>query len=116
MRTPPDTAATAAHSPMLARVFVTDGLSKGQLRFIPLHQIAEIRLVDSTDPEQGVLVCLVNGTELTCTAQASVKRLMRSVGLNEHDLTLYSRRAKYWEMNLGDARYHLDRVAEALAI
>lgn len=34
----------------------------------------------------------------------------------EHDLTLYSRRAKYWENNLGDARYHQERLAEAMGI
>jgi alkylation response protein AidB-like acyl-CoA dehydrogenase len=32
----------------------------------------------------------------------------------EHDLQLYSRRAKYWETSLGDARYHEARLAEAL--
>ena len=32
----------------------------------------------------------------------------------EHDLTLYSRRGKYWENNLGDARYWDDQVAEAI--
>src|SRR5690606_12965541 len=34
----------------------------------------------------------------------------------EHDLTLYSRRSKYWENNLGDARYYEERVAEAMRI
>jgi len=34
----------------------------------------------------------------------------------EHDLTLYSRRAKYWENNLGDARFWDDQVALALGI
>ena len=34
----------------------------------------------------------------------------------EHDLTLYSRRAKYWENNLGDAKYHLELVAKAIGI
>lgn len=34
----------------------------------------------------------------------------------EHDLTLYSRRSKYWEYNLGDARYHHDRLAEAMGL
>jgi hypothetical protein len=32
----------------------------------------------------------------------------------EHDLQLYSRRAKHWETALGDARYHEARLAEAL--
>jgi alkylation response protein AidB-like acyl-CoA dehydrogenase len=32
----------------------------------------------------------------------------------EHDLTLYSRRAKFWENNLGDARYYEQRVADAI--
>jgi alkylation response protein AidB-like acyl-CoA dehydrogenase len=32
----------------------------------------------------------------------------------EHDLTLYSRRAKHWETALGDARYHEGQLAEAL--
>jgi len=34
----------------------------------------------------------------------------------EHDLTLYSRRAKFWENNLGDARYYHERLAEAMRI
>ena len=29
----------------------------------------------------------------------------------EHDLNLYSRRSKFWENNLGDARYHQEQVA-----
>jgi alkylation response protein AidB-like acyl-CoA dehydrogenase len=32
----------------------------------------------------------------------------------EHDLTLFSRRAKYWENNLGDARYYQELLASAL--
>jgi alkylation response protein AidB-like acyl-CoA dehydrogenase len=34
----------------------------------------------------------------------------------EHDLTLYSRRSKFWENNLGDARYWHERIAEAMRI
>ena len=34
----------------------------------------------------------------------------------EHDLTLYSRRAKFWENNLGDARFWTDQVAQTLGI
>jgi 3-oxocholest-4-en-26-oyl-CoA dehydrogenase beta subunit len=34
----------------------------------------------------------------------------------EHDLTLFSRRAKFWENNLGDARYYEEQVAAALGI
>jgi alkylation response protein AidB-like acyl-CoA dehydrogenase len=34
----------------------------------------------------------------------------------EHDLQLYSRRAKHWETALGDARYHEARLAEALEL
>jgi alkylation response protein AidB-like acyl-CoA dehydrogenase len=34
----------------------------------------------------------------------------------EHDLTLYSRRAKYWENNLGDARYYEKRLATLTGI
>lgn len=32
----------------------------------------------------------------------------------ENDLQLFTRRAKHWEYNLGDARYHRERVATAL--
>jgi alkylation response protein AidB-like acyl-CoA dehydrogenase len=32
----------------------------------------------------------------------------------EHDLTLYSRRSKYWENNLGDARHYQEMVAAAM--
>jgi 3-oxocholest-4-en-26-oyl-CoA dehydrogenase beta subunit len=34
----------------------------------------------------------------------------------EHDLTLYSRRAKFWENNLGDARYYQELLANAMRI
>jgi alkylation response protein AidB-like acyl-CoA dehydrogenase len=34
----------------------------------------------------------------------------------EHDLTLYSRRAKFWENNLGDARYYEDLVVSAMGV
>ena len=33
----------------------------------------------------------------------------------DHDLNLFSRRSKYWENNLGDARYHDEQVARELA-
>ena len=32
----------------------------------------------------------------------------------EHDLTLYSRRSKFWENNLGDARYYQELVADEM--
>jgi alkylation response protein AidB-like acyl-CoA dehydrogenase len=32
----------------------------------------------------------------------------------DHDLTLFSRRAKFWEYNLGDARYYRELLAHAL--
>jgi alkylation response protein AidB-like acyl-CoA dehydrogenase len=34
----------------------------------------------------------------------------------EHDLPLYFKRAKAWEVNLGDTRFHLDRIAKAVQI
>jgi alkylation response protein AidB-like acyl-CoA dehydrogenase len=34
----------------------------------------------------------------------------------EHDLQLFSRRSKYWENNLGDARYHQQQLATALRL
>jgi 3-oxocholest-4-en-26-oyl-CoA dehydrogenase beta subunit len=34
----------------------------------------------------------------------------------EHDLTLFSRRAKFWENNLGDARYYQELLARELSI
>jgi 3-oxocholest-4-en-26-oyl-CoA dehydrogenase beta subunit len=34
----------------------------------------------------------------------------------EHDLTLYSRRSKYWENNLGDARYFEDLLVGAMGV
>ena len=33
-----------------------------------------------------------------------------------HDLTLYSRRSKFWENNLGDARYYHEQLAVAMGI
>jgi len=32
----------------------------------------------------------------------------------EHDLSLYSRRSKFWENHLGDARYYEERVADSM--
>jgi alkylation response protein AidB-like acyl-CoA dehydrogenase len=34
--------------------------------------------------------------------------------IDEHDLQLYSRRSKFWENHLGDARHHEEVIAEAL--
>ena len=34
----------------------------------------------------------------------------------EHDLQLYTRRAKHWEFNLGDRAYHEEQVAQALEV
>lgn len=34
----------------------------------------------------------------------------------DHDLQLYSRRSKYWENNLGDARYHREQVVRELQL
>jgi 3-oxocholest-4-en-26-oyl-CoA dehydrogenase beta subunit len=34
----------------------------------------------------------------------------------EHDLTLYSRRSKYWENNLGDARHYQEMLATAMLL
>jgi alkylation response protein AidB-like acyl-CoA dehydrogenase len=34
--------------------------------------------------------------------------------IDEHDLQLYSRRSKFWENHLGDARFYEDLVADAL--
>ncbi len=34
----------------------------------------------------------------------------------DHDLSLYSRRSKFWENNLGDARYHQEQVAIEMGI
>jgi alkylation response protein AidB-like acyl-CoA dehydrogenase len=34
----------------------------------------------------------------------------------EHDLTLYSRRAKFWENNLGDARYYEDLLVGTMGV
>jgi alkylation response protein AidB-like acyl-CoA dehydrogenase len=33
---------------------------------------------------------------------------------DEHDLSLYFKRAKAWELSLGDTQLHLDRIAEAV--
>jgi alkylation response protein AidB-like acyl-CoA dehydrogenase len=34
--------------------------------------------------------------------------------IDEHDLQLYSRRSKFWENHLGDARHHEEMVADAM--
>ena len=34
----------------------------------------------------------------------------------EHDLSLYSRRSKFWENHLGDARHYQERVADSMLI
>ncbi len=34
----------------------------------------------------------------------------------EHDLPLYFKRAKAWEISLGDTRFHLDRIARAAGV
>jgi alkylation response protein AidB-like acyl-CoA dehydrogenase len=40
-----------------------------------------------------------------------------AIGFTEdHDLPLYFKRAKAWEINLGDTNFHLDKIAEAAQI
>jgi alkylation response protein AidB-like acyl-CoA dehydrogenase len=34
--------------------------------------------------------------------------------MRDHDLNLFSRRSKFWENNLGDARYHQEQITRAL--
>ena len=34
----------------------------------------------------------------------------------EHDLTMYSRRSKFWENNLGDARFWQEQLAEVMRL
>ena len=34
--------------------------------------------------------------------------------IDEHDLQLYSRRSKFWENHLGDARHYEERVADSM--
>ena len=34
--------------------------------------------------------------------------------IDEHDLQLYSRRSKFWENHLGDARHHQEIVADEM--
>ena len=34
----------------------------------------------------------------------------------EYDLQLFSRRSKFWENNLGDARYHQEQLAQAMSL
>ena len=40
-----------------------------------------------------------------------------AIGFTEdHDLPLYFKRAKAWEINLGDTNFHLDKIAKAAQI
>jgi alkylation response protein AidB-like acyl-CoA dehydrogenase len=40
-----------------------------------------------------------------------------AIGVTEdHDLPLYFKRAKAWEINLGDTDFHLDKIAKAAQI
>jgi alkylation response protein AidB-like acyl-CoA dehydrogenase len=56
-----------------------------------------------------------------CRAAAHIMRQAHEVHAGvafmlEHDLQLYSRRAKHWEFALGDARYHEERMLVAAGI
>jgi alkylation response protein AidB-like acyl-CoA dehydrogenase len=45
-------------------------------------------------------------------AATSAHQIHGAIGFTEdHDLPLYFRRAKAWELSLGDAHFHLDRIA-----
>jgi alkylation response protein AidB-like acyl-CoA dehydrogenase len=35
---------------------------------------------------------------------------------DEHDVPLYFKRAKAWELSLGDTQFHLDRIAKAAQV
>jgi 3-oxocholest-4-en-26-oyl-CoA dehydrogenase beta subunit len=67
--------------------------------------------------EREAAIAVASGKRAGAHLHRQAHEVHAGVGfIVEHDLTLYSRRAKYWENNLGDARYFEDLLVDAMGI
>jgi alkylation response protein AidB-like acyl-CoA dehydrogenase len=82
-----------------------------------LAQQAAFRIDAGKTFEREAAIAVAFGKRAAAHLHRQAHEVHAGVGfMLEHDLTLYSRRAKYWENNLGDARYYEDLVVGAMGI
>ncbi len=74
--------------------------------------------IDSGRPyEREAAMAISFGKKASAHLHRQAHEVHAGVGfMHEHDLTLFSRRAKFWENNLGGAEYHRELVAKAIGI
>ena len=74
--------------------------------------------IDAGKPyDRGAAIAIAFGKQASAHLHRQAHEVHAGVAfIVEHDLTLYSRRAKFWENNLGDARYYQEQVAGALGM
>jgi 3-oxocholest-4-en-26-oyl-CoA dehydrogenase beta subunit len=80
-----------------------------------LGRQAAYRIDAGLDHEWQAEVAIVHGKVAAAHLHRQAHEVHAGVGfMVEHPLNLFSRRSKYWENNLGDARYHYEQVARLL--
>ena len=82
-----------------------------------LARQAAFRIDAGRSFEREAAIAVASGKRAAAHLHRQAHEVHAGVGfIVEHDLTLYSRRAKYWENNLGDARYFEDLLVDAIGI
>ena len=82
-----------------------------------LARQAAFRIDAGKSFERKAAIAVASGKRAAAHLHRQAHEVHAGVGfIVEHDLTLYSRRAKYWENNLGDARYFEDLLVDAIGI
>jgi alkylation response protein AidB-like acyl-CoA dehydrogenase len=65
--------------------------------------------------EREAAMAIAHGKRAAAHLHRQAHEVHAGVGfMVDHDLTLFSRRSKLWENNLGDARFHEERLADHL--
>jgi alkylation response protein AidB-like acyl-CoA dehydrogenase len=82
-----------------------------------LAKQAAYRIDAGKDYEREAAIAIAFGKKAAAHLHRQAHEVHAGVAfIVEHDLTLFSRRAKYWENNLGDARYYQEQLATAMRI
>jgi len=82
-----------------------------------LAKQAAYRIDAGKDYEREAAIAIAFGKKAAAHLHRQAHEVHAGVAfIVEHDLTLFSLRAKYWENNLGDARYYQEQLAAAMRI
>jgi alkylation response protein AidB-like acyl-CoA dehydrogenase len=82
-----------------------------------LAKQAAFRIDSGKTYEREAAIAVAFGKRAAAHLHRQAHEVHAGIGfMVEHDLNLYSRRAKFWENNLGDARYYQEMLARALQI